>query len=256
LRAAGGGGGPAPPPGADILARLDVEFEEAAHGVTRDVEVTRLRTCGECGGTGAAAGSTPETCATCHGAGQVIQRQGFFSIGTTCPRCRGEGVVLTNPCAACGGQGRVPEESSLAVNVPEGIADGMRLRLAGEGEGGRFGGPRGDLYVEVRVKPHAIFGRDGQDVLYKLEVSPARAVMGGKVTVPTLWGDEVLKVPAGAQEGNELTLKGAGMPRLKVRGRGDQRVKVHIRIPKKLGKEEKVLYKKILETEEGKPCED
>ncbi len=235
--------------GSDILARVTLEFEEAARGVEREVKVERLRTCGDCDGTGGVGGAAPEACPVCHGAGEIIQRHGFFSVGTPCPRCQGEGEVVAEPCDKCGGRGVRLERRSLSVDVPAGVADGMRVRLVGEGESGRYGGPPGDFYVEVRVKPHKVFGREGDDVLYELEILPARAALGGEVVVPTLRGEERIKVPAGSQHGDVVKIKKAGLPRPGTSVMGDQLVTLRIKVPKRSKKRARKIYEELLDLE-------
>ena len=235
--------------GSDILARVELEFEEAAEGAEREVPVERLRTCGDCDGTGGAAGQTPEVCPVCRGAGEVVQRHGFFSVGTPCPRCGGEGEVVSEPCEECGGRGVRLEKNEMSVKIPAGIADGMRIRLSGEGESGRSGGPPGDLYVEVRVKPHKIFRREGNDVLYELELSAARAALGGEVSVPTLRGEEKIKIPSGSQYGDVVKIRGAGLPRPGTKAVGDQLVMLRVVIPKRTRGRAKKLYRELLSTE-------
>jgi molecular chaperone DnaJ len=237
--------------GADLLAKVTLEFAEAAEGARRDVGVERLRTCGDCDGTGAAGGQVPETCPVCRGAGEVIQRHGFFSVGTPCPRCRGEGEVIAVPCEKCGGRGVRLEKREINVDVPAGVADGMRIRVAGEGESGRHGGPPGDLYVDVRVKPHPIFRRERNDVLYELGISPARAVLGGEAAVPTLRGEAKVKIPAGSRDGDVMKVKGAGLPRPGTNDVGDQLVSLRVIIPKKAKGRAKKLYEDLLALEEG-----
>jgi molecular chaperone DnaJ len=240
-----------PKRGADLLTRVTLEFEEAAQGAERRVAVERLRTCGECDGTGGAGGRAPETCPVCRGAGEIVQRHGFFSVATPCPRCGGDGEVVSEPCEACGGRGVRLEKREVGVKVPAGVADGMRIRLAGEGESGRYGGPAGDLYVEARVKPHKIFRRERNDILFELDVSPARAVLGGEVEVPTLRGPEKIKVPAGSQDGDALRIKGAGLPRPGTNDVGDQLVTLRLVVPKKLRGRAKKLYEELLTLEGG-----
>lgn len=235
--------------GSDLLTRVTLEFEEAARGAAREVDVERLRTCGDCDGTGGVGGKAPETCPVCHGAGEVIQRHGFFSVGTPCPRCQGDGEVAGDPCEKCGGRGVRLERRAIKVDLPAGIDEGMRVRLVGEGESGRYGGPPGDLYVEVRVKPHKIFERDRDDVLYELEVTPPRAALGGDVVVPTLAGEEKVKVRAGSQDGDVIRIKGAGVPRPGTKGVGDQVVTLRLAVPKKLKKNAKKLYEELLSLE-------
>ncbi|MGD8718766.1 MAG: molecular chaperone DnaJ [Candidatus Zixiibacteriota bacterium] len=235
--------------GADILTRVILEFEEAARGAKREVEIERLRTCEECDGTGGVGGAPPETCPTCHGAGEVIQRHGFFSVGTPCPRCRGEGEVVAEPCEKCGGRGVRLDRSTIDVNIPAGVDTGMRVRRTGEGESGRYGGPPGDLYVEAHVKPHKVFGRDGKDLTYEMEISPARATLGGEVVVPTLDGEDKVKVPSGSRDGDVLRVKGAGLPRPGTKVVGDELVTLRVAVPKKVRGRVKKLYQELLQLE-------
>jgi len=238
-----------PTRGADLLARVTATFEEAAKGLERDVEVERLRRCEECRGTGGRDGAPPAPCPTCQGTGQLTQRRGFFALATPCPKCRGEGEVIIHRCERCGGRGLILERRTFNVKIPAGISDGDRVRLAGEGEGGKWGGPAGDLYVEVRLKPHPYFGRAGQDVTFSFVISPARAALGGKVVVPTLWGEADLNIPAGVQHGDVLKIKNAGFPIVGSSARGDQLVQIHIAIPRKLAKKAKELYRALLALE-------
>jgi molecular chaperone DnaJ len=235
--------------GSDLLARITLEFEEAARGAEREVEVERLRTCGDCDGTGGVGGKPPESCPACHGAGEIVQRHGFFSVGTPCPRCRGEGEVVVDPCEKCGGRGVRLERRAIKVGLPAGIDDGMRLRLVGEGESGRYGGPPGDLYVEARVKPHKVFQRDRDDILYEIAISPARAALGGDVVAPTLEGEEKIRVRAGSQDGDVIKIKGAGVPRPGTNTVGDQVVTLRVVVPKKLKRSAKKLYEELLTLE-------
>ncbi len=235
--------------GSDLLARVTLEFEEAARGAEREVEVERLRTCGDCDGTGSVGGKSPETCPACHGAGEIVQRHGFFSVGMPCPRCRGEGEVIGDPCEECGGRGVRLERRAIRVDLRAGVDDGMRVRLVGEGESGRYGGAPGDLYVEARVKPHKVFQRDRDDILYELEISPARAALGGDVVVPTLEGEEKMKVRAGSQDGDAVRVKRAGVPRPGTNAVGDQVVTLRVGIPKKLKRRAKKLYEELLTLE-------
>lgn len=235
--------------GSDLLTRVTLEFDDAARGVEREVEVERLRTCGDCDGTGGAGGTPPQECPACHGAGEIVQRHGFFSVGTPCPRCRGEGEVVAEPCEKCGGRGVRLDRRVVKVGIPAGVADGTRVRLTGEGESGRHGGPPGDLYVEVHVKPHRIFGRSGDDVVYELEISAARATLGGEVVVPTLDGDERIKVPSGSQAGDVIRIKRAGLPRPGTNIVGDELVQLKVAIPKKVKKRARKLYEELLSLE-------
>ncbi len=241
--------GRGPQPGADLLTSFAVSLEDVARGGSRDVEVERLRSCAACNGTGSADGAPAQACPACHGAGRTVQRHGFFTLATDCRRCGGTGEVIATPCEKCGGRGVRLERGAVKVAFPAGVASGGRVRLAGEGEGGRWGGPAGDLYVEVRVLPHKLFRREGQDVVYELAVTPARAALGGEVAVPTLWGEERMKVPAGSQPGDVVRVKEAGLPYPGKGSRGDQAVVLKVVVPKKLKRRAKELYEGLLKQE-------
>ena len=245
----GGGRRGGPQPGADLRYDLEIDFEEAAFGATRTIEFSRLETCGRCAGSGAAEGKSPQTCSTCGGVGQVRFSQGFFTVARPCPRCRGEGRVIDDPCADCRGAGRVERSRELEVRIPAGVDAGARLRLSGEGEHGRRGGRRGDLYVILRVAPHERFRREGPHVLSQVEISYPQAVLGAEIEIPTLHGSEKLVVPPGTRPGQLFKLKGQGIERLGGRGRGDQVVEVELRIPKasELGEEARTLLARLAE---------
>jgi len=233
---------PGPERGADLRVDLEISLEEAAHGTERTIEVTRLETCPACFGTGAERGGGPTTCPTCGGTGQTRFSQrtvfGTFTQITTCRRCGGRGRILRNPCTRCRGAGRVETTRQLVVSVPAGVEDGSRLRLVGEGEAGRRGGPRGDLYVVVRLAPHPVFERRGLDLFCTVPISMTQAALGDEVEIPTLDGPQPVTVPAGTQPGAVLTLKGKGMPSLDGR-RGDLHVRFEVQIPKHLSREER-----------------
>jgi molecular chaperone DnaJ len=231
--------------GADLRYELDLELEEAVFGDTVTIDVTAPAPCEVCHGTGAAPGFSPETCPTCEGHGQVRMSQGFFSLAQTCPRCRGSGQVIANPCSRCGGQGRVQRARTLSVSVPAGVDTGDRIRLSGEGEAGRLGGQPGDLYVEVRVKPHSIFQRDGADLHCEIPVSFAMAALGGAVDVPTLKGPVTLKVPAGSQSGRVFRLRGKGVKPVRSGAVGDLYCRVVVETPVELTAEQKDLLRKF-----------
>lgn len=241
-------GGRRPRGGADLREDMTICFEESAHGVERDLTATRLSPCEGCHGSGAAPGSQRETCGVCGGHGQVTHRQGFFMVQTTCPKCHGEGSKISRPCGHCRGQGRVRSTRKLQVKVPPGVADGMRLVLRGEGEAGEHGGPAGDLYVFIKVKPHSRWRREGDDVLDDFEVSFPQAALGHHVTIATLFGDFPLEIPAGTHHGTRLRLPKKGFPHLHGRGQGDHVVEIKIRVEKKLSKRAKELLKEF-ETE-------
>ena len=190
--------------GADLRYELALDLEQAVFGATANVEFTTLAECGECKGSGSAQGAKPATCETCRGAGQVRMQQGFFAVQQTCPRCQGRGQVITDPCGGCRGQGRLRRQKTLAVKVPAGVDDGDRIRLTGEGEAGRNGGPAGDLYVEIRVREHKIFERDGSHLSCEVPMSFATASLGGTIEVPTLDGNATIKVPPGDTVGARI----------------------------------------------------
>jgi len=231
--------------GSDLRHEITVELEDAARGVTRTVELVRLSVCEDCGGSGAAAGTSPESCATCGGAGQVrATRQsflGYTSTITTCPRCGGSGRQVAHPCPTCTGKGRERRKRRVEIRVPAGIGDGYRIRIPGEGDAGANGGPPGDLYVDLFIKPHPVFKRDERDLVVEREISFVQATLGDVIEVPTLDGPEPLSVPAGTQSGEVFTLRQKGMPSLRGNGRGDEHVVVKVVTPRKLTKRQREL---------------
>lgn len=241
-----------PKRGSDLVYRRHITLEEAAYGLEDTVEVERLAVCEACGGTGGRDGAHPVTCPTCGGTGRVATHRGFFSLATTCLNCGGTGESVDDPCPECNGEGRRPETVSISYKIPPGADDGVRIRLTGEGEAGPWGGPPGDLYVQVAVEQHPLFKRHGDDTIYDLGVSPAAAALGRKTTVPTIWGETEIKIPAGSQHGDTVKARGEGMPRLRGGGRGDHVVRLSVIVPRKLSKREKELYKKLDELEEDK----
>jgi molecular chaperone DnaJ len=236
--------------GADLRYDLEMTLEEAATGMTAQLRIPRLEACDECKGSGAAPGTQPETCPACGGAGQVRYQQGFFSVARTCGQCRGAGRVIRTPCEACKGAGRVERERQIEVKIPAGVETDSRLRLTGEGEGGAQGGPAGDLYVVIHVKEHDVFERQGNNLYASVPVTFAQAALGSETTVPTLDGQENLKVPAGTQTGTVFRLKGHGMPVLGGRGRGDLFVSVTVITPTTLTREQRKLLEQLAEIEE------
>ncbi len=234
--------------GADLRYQLDLDLEQAVGGTTANIDVPTLVACETCNGDGAAPGSTPETCGTCGGHGQVRMQQGFFSVQQTCPRCKGSGEVISDPCGTCSGQGRTRKTRTLSVKVPPGVDTGDRIRLTGEGEAGRNGGPAGDLYVEVNVRPHPIFERNGADLASEVPVSYATAVMGGSVDVPTLDGKVALKIPGGTQSGKVLRLRGKGVKPVRGGVAGDLHCRVVVETPVNLSREQKDLLRKFDES--------
>jgi len=253
----GGGRRGGPQPGADLRYDLEIEFEEAAFGVTKSIEYRRLVACATCEGSGAKPGTNPIPCRTCGGMGQVRMSQGFFTVARTCPSCRGEGTRIEDPCDDCHGEGRVNEPHEVEVKIPAGVDTGARLRLSGHGEEGRRGGRRGDLYVMLTVEPHETFRREGPHVLSNLEVSYSQAVLGAELEVETLYGTETLTIPPGTVPGKLFRLRGKGIQRLGSSGRGDQVVEVELRVPRssELDEEQRVLLARLAELE-GRPVRE
>ncbi len=226
--------------GADLRYNLEVTLEEAFAGKTVDVDIPSSVTCDNCNGSGAKPGSDPSKCGTCGGIGKVRAAQGFFTIERTCPTCQGRGEIIVDPCAECSGEGRVQEERSLAVNIPAGIEDGTRIRLAGEGEAGERGGPTGDLYIFVAIKPHDFFQRDGSDVFCRVPISMTTAALGGQFDVPTVDGGKTrVKVPESSQSGKQFRLRGKGMSVLRAKGRGDMYIQILVETPTSLNRRQR-----------------
>ena len=231
--------------GSDLRYDLEITFEESAKGVETTIEIPRLETCESCHGTGAAPGSSPSTCPQCKGQGQVRFQQGFFTVARTCGQCRGSGRVITKPCTSCKGEGRVTKQRKLTVKIPAGISSGQRLRLHGEGEGGRAGGPPGDLYVFIEVAEHEFFRRDGNDLVYEIPLNFTTLALGGTIEIPTLDGNESYKIPEGTQSGTTFRVRGKGMPDVSGRGRGDLFFAVQAVTPKKLSKEQRAALEQL-----------
>lgn len=228
--------------GADLRYELSLTLEQAVKGDSATISFPTTANCGTCEGDGAKPGTSRKTCGTCNGVGQVRAQQGFFSVQQTCPKCRGAGTVVESPCADCSGNGQIREEKTLSVKVPAGVDQGDRIRLGGEGEAGQNGGPAGDLYVEIRVKRHEIFERDGANLHCEVPISFATAALGGQLKVPTLEGEVNLKVPAGTQSGNVFRLRGKGVKPVRGGSIGDLYCAVDVEIPVKLtSKQEKLL---------------
>lgn len=234
-----------PVQGEDLRYDIRISFMEAVHGVNRQVEITKRETCWTCEGSGARPGSKPQTCPACHGRGQVVRSQGFFQVSTTCPRCNGAGQVIVDPCADCQGEGLINRSKKVSIRIPAGVDTGSRMRLSGEGEGGRRGGPSGDLYVVIHVDEHEHFQRDGQTIYLRLPVSMVRAALGCEADVPTIHGTSKLKIPAGTQSGERFTLRGEGVPSLRGGSQGDMVVEVQVQTPTRLSKEQKELLREF-----------
>jgi len=234
--------------GADLRYELELDLEQAVFGDTVNIDFTTLGECDECKGTGSSKGSKPTNCTTCNGAGQVRMQQGFFTVQQTCPRCQGRGQVVSDPCGKCRGQGRTRKQKTLAVKVPAGVDSGDRIRLGNEGEAGRNGGPSGDLYVEIRVRPHAIFERDGSHLSCELPITFKTAALGGSIEVPTLEGEVTIKVPAETQSGRVFRLREKGIKPVRGGPTGDLFCRVVIETPVHLSREQKDLLTKFDES--------
>ncbi len=238
--------------GADLRMDLRLSFEEAVFGVEKEIEFTRIERCSVCKGSGAEPGTTPVRCSTCGGTGEVRQmRQTFLGSMVnvaTCPACRGEGETIANPCRNCQGRGMERVRVQRTVPIPAGVDEGTQIRLAGEGEPGQYGGPRGDLYLRIHVRPHRYFRRRGDDILLDLEINVAQAALGARVKVPTVNGEAELDIPPGTQPGRVLRLKGKGVPRLRGEGRGDQLIIVSVAIPRRLTVEQRQLFERLAES--------
>jgi molecular chaperone DnaJ len=240
-----GGGRSAVYRGADLRYELTLDLEQAVFGTSTEIDFQTVTGCSECDGSGAARGHTPLSCDTCQGAGQVRMSQGFFAVQQTCPRCKGRGTIVKEPCAKCGGHGRMRAGKRLSVKVPAGVDTGDRIRLAGEGEAGRNGGPAGDLYVEIVVREHPIFERDHAHLSCEVPISFVTAALGGSVEVPTLEGQAVIKVPAGTQSGRVFRLREMGVKPVRGGATGDLFCRVVVETPVELNTEQKGLLRKF-----------
>jgi len=236
--------------GRDLRYDLKLDFEEAVFGTEQEISINRLETCDDCHGTGAANGKAPTTCTQCGGRGQVRFQQGFFSVAKTCSRCNGTGTVISDPCRGCGGEGLQSKKHTIKVKVPAGVEDGTRIRYQGEGEGGRHGGPAGDLYVMLSVKAHKFFERDGDDLHCVMPISFPQAALGTELEIETLEGKATIRIPEGTQNGREFRLRGKGVPHLNDHGKGDLIVEMRVSTPTKLNKQQKELMRQLGETME------
>jgi molecular chaperone DnaJ len=232
--------------GADLRYNMEIGLEEAYAGKTAEIAVPTKIVCKTCSGSGSKPGSSPKICPTCEGQGRVRQAQGFFSIERTCPTCQGRGEVIPDPCVECHGSGRTTEDRKLSVNIPAGIEDGTRIRLAGEGEAGLRGGPSGDLYIFLSIKPHEFFQRDGADIFCRVPISVTTAALGGEFQVPTIDGGKTrVKVPDGTQTGKQFRLKGKGMPVLRSGRIGDMYIQVAVETPQNLTRRQRELLEEF-----------
>lgn len=238
--------------GTDLRYDLQITFEEAVFGCEKETEISRYEICPECNGSGAEPGTTPVRCSQCNGTGEVRRVQqsilGSFVNVTTCPTCQGEGETIPIVCRRCRGNKQVRTAQTITVKIPAGVDDGTQIRLAGQGESGEYGGPRGNLYVILHVAPHPFFRRRGDDILLELGINVAQAALGDKVTIPTLDGEETISIPAGSQTGKVFRLRGRGVPHLRGSGQGDQLIFVHVVTPTNLTDEQKDLFRQLAET--------
>ncbi|MCR9293836.1 MAG: molecular chaperone DnaJ [bacterium] len=236
--------------GADVRCDVTLDLEEAAAGTTKTVALTRHEMCDVCEGSGAEPGSEPQVCGRCRGQGQVVQATGILRVQTACPQCRGRGKVITSPCRKCDGSGAQPRSVTLEVTIPAGVDDGMRVRLAGEGQASPDGGPPGDAYCFIRVRPHSIFRREGSDLAIQLPLSYSQAVLGTSLDIPTLNGKKSVEIPAGTQSGEVFELRGLGMPDPRSGMRGDLLVQTFVEIPKKVNAKQEELLRQLADLEE------
>jgi molecular chaperone DnaJ len=238
-----------PTRGYDLETSVELTLNEVAVGCEKTIEFTRQDICPECTGTGSAKGSTPGRCPACGGTGQIAQGGGFFQMVSTCRQCGGAGQVITNPCKQCRGTGSVPKKRVVSIKIPAGVHEGQGIRVASEGEPGKMGGPRGDLYCYVRIKPHEFLHRDGSDLIAVVPISFTQAALGATIDVPSLNGTKQLKIPAGTQYGSTFRIKGQGLPNLRTQRTGDQLVQVVIETPTKLNARQKELLTEFAKTE-------
>ena len=241
----GRGGGQQVYRGSDLSYAMEITLEEAARGKDTQIRIPSWDACNTCGGNGAKPGTSPKSCSTCSGSGTVHLRQGFFSIQQTCPQCRGSGKIIPEPCPACNGAGRIKRQKTLEVKIPAGIAEGMRIRSAGNGEPGSNGGPPGDLYIEIRIKEHSVFERDGDDLHCTVPVPMTTAALGGTIEVPTLGGDAEIELPEGTQHGKTFRLRGKGIKGIRSSYPGDLYCHVAVETPVKLTEHQRKLLKEL-----------
>jgi molecular chaperone DnaJ len=231
--------------GADLRYNLEISLEEAARGTETKIRIPTMAECDTCHGSGAKAGSKPETCPTCAGHGQVRMQQGFFSIQQACPKCHGSGKVIAHPCPTCQGSGRVKQYKTLAVKIPSGVDEGDRIRLSGEGEAGVNGGPPGDLYVVIQIKPHSVFQRDHNDLHCEMPISFTTAALGGEIEIPTLDGHAKIKIPAETQSGKVFRLRGKGIKGVRSNAHGDLMCHMVVETPVSLTERQKELLREL-----------
>jgi len=240
-----GGGQQRAQQGSDLRYNMELTLEEAVKGISKEIQIPTLVHCEQCNGSGAKKGTDSKTCGTCHGQGQVQMRQGFFAVNQTCPTCRGKGKIITDPCGKCHGEGRYERSKTLSVKIPAGVDTGDRIRLSGEGEAGEQGAPAGDLYVQMNVRPHDVFERDGNDLYCEVPISFTEAALGGEIEVPTLDGRVKLKIPAETQTGRMFRMRNKGVQSVRSHSTGDLMCKVTVETPVKLSIKQKELLKEF-----------
>ncbi|MDI6687183.1 MAG: molecular chaperone DnaJ [Desulfobacterales bacterium] len=238
--------------GADLRYNLNLSFMEAAFGKDMEINIEKMEVCSTCNGNACKPGTQPENCRPCGGTGQVSRSQGFFTVRTTCPTCRGHGQSIPHPCSHCNGTGQVMVSKKVSVKIPAGVDSGSRLRLTGEGEAGIYGGPSGDLYVFISVEPHEFFKRNNTDVIYRIPISFIQAALGDKIKVPTLNNEKKLEIPKGTQPGDILRFPGLGIPSLRNGSRGDQIMQIVINTPTNLSKKQEELLREFAKLESSK----
>lgn len=243
----GGGGRPAQQRGDDLAYQVELSLEDVLKGIEKQIDIPLMTKCEPCKGEGAKPGSKPTECSTCHGQGQIHIQQGFLAIQQTCPACHGQGKVISDPCSSCHGEGRVRKQSHFSVKIPAGVKQGDRMRLSGKGDAGHRGGPAGDLYIQIRVKPHEIFERNGDDLHCDVPVDFVTTALGGEIDVPTLQGQVKLKIPAETQSGSTFRLRGKGIQSARSSKAGDLLCKIRTETPVKLNTEQKQLLRKFQE---------
>jgi molecular chaperone DnaJ len=244
-----GGGGRRPTQGDSLKTRMEIDLLEAAKGCEKTIDIRRKETCNTCDGSGAKPGSSADSCDYCGGQGQVVQSQGFFRVQTTCPACKGEGKIVRDKCSDCSGAGKISESVKLDVKVPAGVDTGMTLRLSDEGEAGSLGGPRGDLYVEILVREHSLFHRDGPDLICEVPISYTQAVLGAEIEIPCLEGKTQHYIYPGTQPGEIIRIRGGGMPDPRGGRAGDLQLHVILEVPKKIDSEQEALLRDLAELE-------
>lgn len=246
-RGGGGRGRRGPQPGEDLGYALEIDLFEAAKGVKKEITIPRRELCSDCGGSGAKRGTKPAQCRTCHGQGVVLMSQGFFRVQQTCRSCGGTGTIITDPCSACNGRGRTQVKRTLVVDVPAGVYSGIQLRHRGEGEAGEPGAPRGDCIIQIQVRDHPLFRREGDHLITQAPITISQAALGAEIEVPTLDGPLAHRIKGGTQSGDVVTLHGKGMPSLRTGRRGDLLVQVFVETPKHLTKRQEELFRELAE---------